>query len=238
MKIFIGWDPRDHAAYQVAVSSIQAFCPEAEIYPLVERDLRKAGLYWRTYHVEGNGQMYDNRDGKPFSTQFSFTRFLVPEIMEYEDEWVLFIDADVMFRDDPRELFALVDKSKALMCVPHKQKVTEPFKMDGVRQEAYSRKNWSSVMLMNPSKLKGLTRNEVNNWSGSELHGLNFIDDEQIGFLPEEWNWLENYSDSDMEPRLVHYTRGTPDMIGAAMYSDEWWEYLGFLKYPLLNHAD
>jgi lipopolysaccharide biosynthesis glycosyltransferase len=238
MKVFIGWDPRDHQAYCTAVHSLRANTNAAvEIYPIIERDLRAAGLYWRTFHVEQNGQMIDNLDGKPFSTQFSFTRFLVPELMEFADEWVLFIDPDVMFRADIEELFGLIEPDKAIMCVPHTQVVKEAIKMDGVRQENYLRKNWSSVMAVNPARCQAATRMLVNNASGSELHALRFVDDSMIGFLPEEWNWLENYSDADMKPKLVHFTRGTPDMIGGTMYAEEWWQNYDHANvgYPLFR---
>src|SRR3990167_387251 len=122
--IFIGYDAREAAAYKVAERSIM-FHAKADmdfaIHPVRDWDLRKSGLYWRGYRVDEKGQMYDDRDGKPFSTQFAFTRFCVPELARRMDihEPVLFMDCDVMLRADVSELFDLWDDSCSVMCVHH-----------------------------------------------------------------------------------------------------------------------
>jgi hypothetical protein len=85
--------------------------------------------------------------------------------------------------------------------------------MDGVVQETYKRKNWSSFMLMNPARCKALDRNLVNTAKGSYLHGMFWLEDDQIGELPVEWNFLCGHNDQiQINPKIVHYTRGTPDM--------------------------
>ena len=96
--------------------------------------------------------------------------------------------------------------------------------MDGVRQTAYPRKNWSSVMVFNVWRNRALTRYALNNMSKQWLHRLLWLGDDEIGGLPEAWNWLEGFSDPAIEPKLVHYTRGTPDFPGYAdtAYADEW----------------
>jgi lipopolysaccharide biosynthesis glycosyltransferase len=236
MKIFIGYDPRDHDAYRVAEQSIRENTKaDVDIIPLKDWELRKKGIYWRPYRVEESGQMWDERDGKPFSTQFSFTRFAVPLLEDYGNEWVLFIDADMMFRADIEDLFALADDKYAVMCVKHNQKPTELMKMDGVLQTKYARKNWSSVMLMKPSKCRGLTPYALNNWDGSSLHGLHFIEgDDLIGELPATWNFLAGYDDPSKNPKNVHFTLGTPDMqlfnAPPTPWDGEWWDCLDRAK--------
>jgi len=228
LKYFIGWDPRDYAAYSVTVESLLAHASiPVKVIPLVDNDLRRRGHYWRSYRVDHRGQMWDDIDGKPFSTQFSFSRFAVPIIQDYKDEWVLFTDADMMWRADIAELVKSIDDTKAVMVVKHDHRPRETEKMDGVLQTTYERKNWSSVFLMNPSKCRHLTKYAVNNWPGSSLHAFNGLDEEEIGTLGEEWNWLEGHSPPAVDPKLVHYTRGTPDMEGheISAYSDEWREY-------------
>ena len=229
MKVYIGYDPRDAAAFQVCVKSLMKYASEeVEVVALKDWELRQKGDYYRGYRVDGNGQMWDDRDGKPFSTQFSFSRFIVPALEDWGDEWVLFMDADMMFRADVKELFDLIDKTKAVMCVKHNQIVGEEHKMDGVIQNpnTHGRKNWSSLMLLNPGKCADLTRYAANNMSGEWLHSMVWVPDEGIGELPEEWNYLVGYSDPKIDAKIVHHTLGTPDMVGGTEYDAEWWGHL------------
>jgi len=84
MKIFIGFDPREKRAYDVCKYSIEARASDlVEIQPLKLEALRKHGQYWRTYDAH-NGVCYDHVDKKPFSTEFAFSRFLVPHLCDYK----------------------------------------------------------------------------------------------------------------------------------------------------------
>lgn len=230
MKIYIGYDPRDHAAYKVAEQSIRenTRANDLEFFALKEWELRHKGVYWRSYHTDRKGQMWDDVDGKPFSTQFSFTRFCVPELAGHCDEWVLFMDADMMFRADITELLAQADDKYAVMCVQHNHDPEEKHKMDGVLQTRYKRKNWSSFMLMNPSKCRDLTRYKVNSATGQFLHGLIWLRDEEIGQLDPRWNFLAGYDDPSKDPKNVHFTNGTPDMHMATPtpWDGDWWDCL------------
>ena len=246
--IFIGYDPRDHLACQVAVKSLldHARTPDkVAIHLLKDWKLRAMGLYHRPYTVDAAGQMWDARDGRPFSTQFSFTRFAVPALCEkmgLDEHVVAFMDADVMLRGDIEDLFELYEKQYAVMCVKHEQKVTEEYKMDGVRQNpnTHGRKNWSSVMLMNWKgclanhniSSSGLSYYQVNNSTGEQLHSLIWVEDEKIGALPEEWNYLVGHSDPKKtpNPKLVHFTYGTPDMRPSPEYSEEWGSHASAFK--------
>jgi hypothetical protein len=198
------------------------------IVELHEAGLRQAGFYDRPFHWDGS-QRVDDRDGKPFSTDFSFTRFLVPALNLYRG-WALFVDADFMFRADVKELFELADPKYAAMCVHHDYRPAETVKMDGQKQELYNRKNWSSLVLWNcehPAN-RFLTAKAVNFMRGSFLHGFGWLKPEQIGSVPEYWNWLEGWSDERIEPKAVHFTRGVPSMKGYenVPYADEWRHYL------------
>lgn len=226
MKIFVGWDPRDDLAAKVCISSLKKHASKPiEVVLLRDYELRKRGLYNRPYRVLENGQMVDERDFRPFSTQFAFTRFLVPYLADERDDLVLFVDADFLFRADVAELFALASEAP-LSCVHHVYAPEEGTKMDGVLQKTYYRKNWSSLMLMRPVELRRhIKLQDVNREDGRWLHGLVWLQDHQIGSIPEEWNWLEGWSRSAY-PRAVHFTRGTPDMIGDHIpYAKEWREY-------------
>lgn len=222
-RIFVGYDSREADAYRVCEKSILRYSQQW-ITPLKEIGLRLAGLYDRPYHIDGS-QRYDTRDGRPFSTEFSFTRFLVPALNQYEG-WALFCDCDFMFRADVNELFKLKDDKYAVMCVKHDYTPTEGVKMDGQIQQPYLRKNWSSLVLWNcghPANKK-MTPRAVNMFPGSFLHAFKWLKDSDIGSLPESWNWLEGHSPKSWEPKAVHYTRGIPSMPGYehCAYADEW----------------
>lgn len=222
MKLYVGYDPRDELAFRACVSSARNHSNvPLEIYPIKDHELRRHEIYSRPYRVEASGQMIDGIDGRPFSTQFSFTRFAIP-LFDKSSEWVIFCDADFLWRDDIGKLFALADDSKKLMCVQHDYSPPEITKFDGMLQQKYRRKNWSSLMMFKPSELL-MSKAVMNNASGRFLHQFKWLADETLGALPQEWNWLEGWSE-DGEPSAVHYTRGTPDMLGKLPYDAEWWE--------------
>lgn len=229
--IYIGWDSREPIYYDVLRYSILKHSSiPLNIVPLVQDSLRRTGLYWRSYTTEG-AQKVDVFDGKPFSTEFSFSRFLVPHLQQFSGQ-ALFMDCDMFVRADIAELFKY-PKTKGLYCVKHEYKPPTSLKMDGQRQENYHRKNWSSLMLWNcehPAHHE-LTVSDVNNSSGSYLHSFSWMDYNEIGSLPEEWNWLDGHSAETIKPKNVHFTTGGPfydDWKGSRnideYYASEWVE--------------
>lgn len=104
-------------------------------------------------------------------------------------------------------------------------------KMDKQPQTHYSRKNWSSVVLWNTSHPanKALTLEALNTWPGRDLHAFKWLADDLIGELPPEWNYLVGVSPKMDNPKLVHFTLGTPNLPGYenAEFADEWRSYLG-----------
>lgn len=212
--VYIGYDEREDAAYQVCKRSILDHTPgDIAIVPINHRKLRQAGLFWREWRIDGTGQYWDSADGKPFSTQFSHTRFLTPWLARRDypsAKWACFVDADFLFRRDLNELFAHADPSKALMCVQHDQTPTEKVKMDGMRQTSYGRKNWSSLMLFNLSANDRLTPECVSEADGGWLHRFGWLADSQIGALPREWNHLIGVSEEPPHVAAAHFTLGGP----------------------------
>jgi hypothetical protein len=212
--VFIGYDQSEDKAYQVCRSSmLRHSAAPLHVTPLRERGLRHIGLYERPWEVRGK-QKYDVRDGKPFSTDFAFTRFLVPALMQHEG-WALFCDLDFLFTADLDFLFDHADDRYAALVVMHDHTPTETEKMGGKVQTTYLRKNWSSLVLWNcghPSN-KALTPQAVNSESGQWLHAFSWLDDTEIGGLPKTWNWLSGVSDKlpkDEVPKGIHYTLGGP----------------------------
>ena len=225
LSVFIGYDSREPEAYEVAKASLlkHATMP-VHVQKLDERMLRHAGLYARAWTTEGN-QKIDANDGKPFSTEFSFTRFLVPSLMQWEG-WALFVDCDWLFRADIAELLSEMDDSKAVMVCKQNYQPKTDIKMDGQVQQRYFRKNWSSFMLFNCAHATNrmIGPAAVNIEPGSWLHGLGWVPDDEIGNLRHQWNWIDGTTDG--EALGVHYTLGGPwfshmkDM--QAPYFDEW----------------
>lgn len=210
-KVFIGWDTREQEAYAVCRFSMErrASIPLA-VKPLMVGPLRYRKLFYRKQKIEGRKRI-DLQDGKPFSTDFAFTRFLIPYLCDYEG-WALFCDCDILFLGDVAELFALRDDRYAVMCVKHEYAPTDTVKMDGQAQEIYRRKNWSSVVLWNcghPSN-QNIGLNEVNTETGAWLHSFSWLKDDEIGGLPIEWNWLEGHNPMSIDAKAVHFTRGGP----------------------------
>ena len=221
IPVYIGYDSREDAAYHVCVKTmVEHSSVPLRIYQMREDVYRSQGLYWRT-HVHPHR---DDTDLKPFSTEFAFTRFLVPTLQKSKG-WAIFCDLDFMFRADIKELFELRDDQYALMCVKHDFNPTAVIKMDGMAQERYRRKNWSSLILWNcnhPANYK-VALHDVNTRPGSWLHQFQWLEDELIGEIPAEWNHLVGHSVCE-NPKAVHFTSGGPWMAGYyhVEFADEW----------------
>ena len=83
MKIFVGYDIREDIAYQVCEHSINKHQPQAQVISLKQSELRDSGIYTRPVDSLS-------------STEFTFTRFLVPYLTGYQG-WAVFVDCDVVF---------------------------------------------------------------------------------------------------------------------------------------------
>ncbi|WP_145209036.1 hypothetical protein [Planctomycetes bacterium TBK1r] len=220
--IYIGYDPREHVAVRVLMESIERHASRPiNVVTLNVMGLRRSGLYRRTPHVDstcwGNPpskDMVDAFDGRPFSTDFSFTRFLVPFLNQLEG-FAVFMDCDMYFRKDPCLLFDEFAKQDgpAIHCVQHQYDGGgQERKMYGCLQTSYSRKNWSSFVLYNcghPAHHM-LTVDDVNTKPGRWLHNFQWLPDDEIGALPDQWNWLDGHSDESTDPANVHFTTGGP----------------------------
>jgi len=200
MKVFVGYEPREDIAYQVCKHSIQTKQPKAEVRPLIQKELRDAGWYSRPVD-------------KLASTEFTFTRFLIPELMNFKG-WAVFMDCDMILTTDIKELFDQADDKYAVMCVQHDYTPREGIKMDGQKQTIYPRKNWSSVVLWNCSHPSNrvVTQDFVNDTelNGAYMHRFSWLKDEEIGELDHTWNYLVGVYDDIETPKLIHYTEGGP----------------------------
>lgn len=224
MRVYIGYDPVEDKAYEVAKHTLLARDDCHQCIPLKADELRARGLYWRD--VDKRGQPYDLPSQAPCSTEFSSSRFLTP-ILEQEG-WVLFTDCDVLFLDDPAEILSEITPGKAVYVVKHVHHGAGT-KMGGLIQTAYDRKNWSSVMLFDCSHPanRRLTLNDVNVRPGRDLHRFYWLHDTEIGQLHPRWNWLVNVQDKPEVPGIAHFTNGGPwlDNWDPSPYDELWLEH-------------
>jgi lipopolysaccharide biosynthesis glycosyltransferase len=196
IPIFVGYDPREAIAFHTCVNSIIRYATQpVAIMPVA------LNLF----------QDYEETHGDN-SNHFVYTRFLVPHLMGYKD-WAIFIDGDMVLRDDIVKLWNLrLEGYYDVMVVKHDYKTRMTEKYLGSKNEDYPRKNWSSVILWNCGSWpnRKLTPEFVQNATGAELHRFTWITDDRIGELPAEWNWLPDEYGTNPDAKLLHYTLGTP----------------------------
>jgi lipopolysaccharide biosynthesis glycosyltransferase len=210
IRVFIGFDPREAVAFSVLAYSIQARASRpVSIAPLALSQL--TGVLTRERHPLQ-------------STDFSFSRFLVPYLSDYEG-WSIFMDCDMLMLDDVVKLHELRDERYAAMVVKHEHRPREAVKFLDQPQSPYPKKNWSSVVLFNNARCRALSAQYVNTASGLDLHQFKWLDDDAaIGALPNAWNHLVGYDAPRPDAALVHYTLGGPyfDEYRDCEYAREW----------------
>lgn len=220
IPIFIGYDTRETIAYHVCVNSIiRRSSSLLSLHPLAPNNLKN----YEEKHTDG-------------SNNFIYSRFLIPSLMDYKG-WALFLDGDMLVRDDITELWDMRDESKAVMVVKHDYKTRMTEKYLGSKNENYPRKNWSSVILWNCGHEANriVTPEFVSNATGAQVHRFTWLSDDLIGELPITWNWLPDEFGENQHAKLLHYTLGTPcfhDFATTPM-ADEWHRERMYTDYSL-----
>jgi hypothetical protein len=252
--IFIGYDSREHEAYQVCKHSIEKNSSvPVKVHKLEHKALRQAGVYNRSYRVDENGQYVDDIDGRPFSTDFTFTRFLVPHLWKQlpsdKNSLVMFVDCDFLFDCDIGELFQEVHKERiktkskaSVYCVQHDYKPKNSIKMDNINQYAYNMKLWAAMMVFDMDNEENdlLTPDLVNTTGGRDLMNFCWIDNHHtIGQIPEEYHFIPNHSEKNTPfPKVLHWTEGGPwfPHYRGGKYDELWWSYFNsYLMDKLIN---
>ena len=210
IRVFIGYDSKETVAYNVLAHSIEVNSTQpVAITPVMLQHL---------------AHIHTRERNNLSSTEFSFTRFLVPSLCDY-DGWAIFMDCDMLVRTDISKLWEARDDNYAVQVVKHDHKPQNNVKFLNQPQTKYEKKNWSSVMLMNCAKCKALTPEYVNQASGLELHQFKWLgNDNLIGDIPHQWNHLVGYDQYDANAANVHFTEGGPYFFEYAdcEYSEEW----------------
>jgi lipopolysaccharide biosynthesis glycosyltransferase len=195
INIVVGFDQREAIAYHTFTQSI----------------IEKSSVPVRFTPLAINTLQGYEESHKDRSNEFIYSRFLTPYLNNFHG-WAIFADGDMICQADIKELWDLRDESKALMLVKHDYVTKVNRKYLGNINENYPRKNWSSLILWNCGhpKHKILTPDFIAHQSGQFLHRFSWLDNDDIGDLPKEWNWLAIEYPINNSAKIIHYTLGTP----------------------------
>jgi lipopolysaccharide biosynthesis glycosyltransferase len=243
--IFIGYDERQGDPFHVAKHSFlsRSSNPRTFVHKIDHRHERNRGVFSRPWLIKEDGSYEDVRDGRPFSVQFSHSRFLTPYLAKEKgaSDWAMFIDCDVLCLDDVDVLFDTVRRyhsDKAVVVVKHDYKPTNTTKMDGMSQFSYNKKCWSAMMLfnLNHPEVQALTPEIVDKATGRWLHQFDWLSsDDLIGAVDESWQFIPDHSEMTLNtvgevgvltPSIIHYTEGGPwfEEYRDCTYGDLWFK--------------
>ena len=213
INVFIGYDTKEKVAFSTLAYSIL----KHSTLPIAITPVHLANI---------KSAFYRKRE-KLSSTDFAFSRFIVPYLMNY-DGWALFMDCDMLMKADIAELWELRDPEFAVQVCKHDYSPRSKVKFLNQVQTTYPKKNWSSFMLLNCAQCRSLTPEFVNTASGLELHQFKWLrGDHLIGEIPLEWNWLAGEYEYKADVKNIHYTEGGPYFTDYrdSDYADDWFEY-------------
>jgi hypothetical protein len=215
--VYIGWDESDMkdgrttgpqtVAYNMCKRSMEANTnANVVIHRLNRPKFRKDGIFWRTDDTSG-------------ATGFTYTRYLVPYLNNYQG-FAVFCDSDFVWDADVAKMVdKYADSNYAVSCVQHTyDHLKESSKMNGIKNEWYPKKNWSSMMIFNCEHpaTKHLTLDIVNTQTPKYLHRFEWLDgDHQIKNVSHRYNYLvEYYHDhkallAESSEIVFHHTNGT-----------------------------
>ncbi len=199
VRVFIGVDPRQPIGYNVLQHSIHANSKRRVlIEPLMlgKLPIKRRGL-----------------------TEFTYSRFLVPWLCNYEGS-AIFMDADIVVTGDIGDLIDQADGKYAVQVMQEQPKF-----------------EWPSVMLFNNFNCRELTPEYVDDEANKPM---NLAWGAVGGFSPE-WNHCVGYA-QPKDAKLYHYTQGLPcwpetrdlpeskywlDAHRAANHSVSWMDLMG-----------
>jgi len=215
INVFIGYDSKEKVAFSVLAYSIL-------------RNSTKPVTITPVYLPNIKDDFVRERNNLS-STEFSFSRFMVPHLMNYKG-WAVFMDCDQLMLGDIADLWRMRDDKYAVQLCKHDYTPEEDKKFLGQIQTKYEKKNWSSFMLMNCKKCNELTPDYVNSATGLQLHQFKWLEsDELIGDLPLEWNWLVDEPGYNTKSKVnnIHFTKGGPwfKEYANCSYSGTWNQY-------------
>jgi hypothetical protein len=208
LRLFAGYDPRESIGFHVFSNSVL----EHASAPVSIVALDSKGL--------------------PVGTNaFTYSRFLVPYLCNYQGHAIFMDGSDMLMRGDIAELDTLFDPRFAVQVVKHPDYVTQhPRKYVGTTMECdnsvYARKNWMSCAIFRCDHpvWRAITPATLAHAAGCSLLQLNPLDNADIGALPDEWNRLVDEGHPIAGAKVCHWTAGIP---GFPAYANapgaDWW---------------
>jgi len=222
LTIFCGYDDREAVGTHVFMSSVL----ERSSVPVAFVPIKMQGV----------------KDGG--TNQFTLSRFLVPHLMDYRGEAIFADAADMICLGDIAELAeTLKEQQHAVKVVKHKYSTRNAVKYIGTPMQSanqdYERKNWASLMLIDCEHpaWRTMTPKAVNTFKTLELLQLRFLDDSEIGELPQEWNRLADEGQAIEGAKILHWTAGVPvfEHYKNARGADLWRQECKRTTHPLLT---
>lgn len=224
IRLYFGHDERESVGTHVFINSVlQHASQPVALTPLHKPVLEKA--FGQTF-AEG-------------TNAFTMSRFLVPALNDFVGTAIFVDGADMLCRSDIAQILRDADPFQPVSVVKHDYRTRNPRKYRGTRMEAentdYPRKQWASVMVMHCWHMawRKLTPDKVAQMSLLDLLQFRFLQDDQIGVLPDAWNWLADEHGYRMDARIVHFTAGVPGFPAHAdvAHGDEWRAQLRRVNY-------
>ena len=176
-RIFIGYDPSQDIAYEVLKYSLHKHASEPiEVHPI---DADKIPGW--------------NRELDPLqSTPFTYTRFLVPYLCDYEGIGAVHGLRHARARRHHRAVPPADGRPRPAGAQARVQPRGDRRRWAARSRRQYPRKNWSSLMLMNSAELTVWTKEAVETRSGAWLHRFEADRRRPLGDLPEDFNVLDH----------------------------------------------
>ena len=209
MRLFTGHDARESVGWHVFVQSLIETSADYVLMPPLSG-------------VQGNG-----------SNAFTYSRFLVPQLCNHAGHAIFVDGSDMLLRADIRELWDMRDSSKAIQVVKHNYKTKHPRKYIGVELESenrdYPRKNWGSVVIFNAGHKSHFDhlhdiQHAIENFDGEYLHRFGWLDPDEIGELPADWNHVIGELPANPQAKIAHFSLGLPcfDYYADCEFAEEW----------------
>ena len=213
LNIYIGYDSRHTSVAELnkkcLESSIIFGAGSGETYNQMDKwvpeikflDISKIPEYTRDYANQ--------------STEFTYSRFLIPYLENYEG-FSIFLDDDILFTESILPMFYFLDLDDAVACIKYDFDKYAETKFTGEKNVSYPKKLWSSLMIFNNAHedCKKLTPEIVNTESGKYLHQFEWTD--KISEIPDWYVFTEGHDteETNWRPSAYHYTRGGPWIEG------------------------
>ena len=198
-KIFVGWDCGDERAFDVCLYAIQSRASDlVEIVPLKPKSLPAV-------------------NGGAMSGNCATARFHIPSFMGFAG-WALFVSNDMLVQTDIYDLWQMRDDRYAVMSVDHNGAAST--------RRTDADVSWSSLVLWNCGHVanRALDPARLRDADPHWLAGFGWLDESQIGRLPEEWNWREGWSDPSLTPKIIEFAAEQPwhREPGRCAVADRW----------------